>query len=102
MITDSSPVRTTRGSAGRALARSALLLGVLLLCLRPMWAQQEEKIATADQTLSPYFFVKSKDASVDRLPLQSTSAEVHIAGVIADVAVTQVYKNEGKVPLEAV
>ena len=40
--------------------------------------------------------------SVDRLPLKSTSAAVHIAGVIADVTVTQVYKNEGKQPLEAI
>lgn len=56
----------------------------------------------ADKTLSPYFFVKSDDPSVDRLPLKSTSAEVHIAGVIADVKVVQVYKNEGNKPLEAI
>jgi Ca-activated chloride channel family protein len=55
----------------------------------------------ADATLSPYFFVKSDDASVDQLPLKSTSAKVAIAGVIADVTVTQVYKNTGKKPLEA-
>ena len=55
-----------------------------------------------DRTLSPYFFIKSDDPSVDRLPLKSTSAEVNIAGVIADVQVTQVYKNEGKKPLEAI
>jgi Ca-activated chloride channel family protein len=39
---------------------------------------------------------------VDQLPLKSTSAKVSIAGVIADVKVTQVYKNEGKRPLEAI
>jgi Ca-activated chloride channel family protein len=55
-----------------------------------------------DRTLSPYFFVKSEDPTVDRLPLKSTNAEVNIAGVIADVVVTQVYKNEGKSPLEAI
>lgn len=55
----------------------------------------------ADTTLSPYFFVKSEDASVDQLPLKSTSAKVAIAGVIADVKVTQVYRNTGKKPLEA-
>ena len=54
-----------------------------------------------DATLSPYFFVKSEDASMDRLPLKSTSARVEIAGVIADVKVTQVYKNEGLHALEA-
>lgn len=53
-----------------------------------------------DRTLSPYFMVKSIDPETDALPLQSTKADVSIAGVIADVTVTQVYKNEGKNPLE--
>ena len=56
----------------------------------------------ADKTLSPYFFVKSDDPAVDRLPLKSTSADVNISGVIADVGVAQVYKNEGKKAIEAV
>src|SRR4030042_6703223 len=57
---------------------------------------------SGDRTLSPYFFVKSDDPQVDPLPLRSTSAVVNIAGVIADVQVTQIYKNEGKRPLEAI
>ena len=56
----------------------------------------------ADTSLSPYFFVKSDDASVDQLPLKSTSAKVAISGVIADVKVTQVYRNTGTKPLEAI
>ena len=55
-----------------------------------------------DRTLSPYFLVKSDDPQVDQLPLKSTSAEVNISGVIADVEVLQVYKNEGKRTLEAI
>jgi Ca-activated chloride channel family protein len=55
-----------------------------------------------DKTLSPYFFVQSDDPDVDQLPLKSTAAVVNISGVIADVKVTQVYKNEGKRPLEAI
>ncbi len=55
----------------------------------------------ADKTLSPYFFVKSDDPSVDRLPLKATRASVNIVGVIADVTVTQVYKNEGRKAVEA-
>ncbi len=55
-----------------------------------------------DQTSSPYFFIPSDDPSTDQLPLKSTSADVQISGVIADVRVTQVYKNEGKNVLEAV
>jgi Ca-activated chloride channel family protein len=55
-----------------------------------------------DKTLSPYFFVKSDDSTVEQLPLKSTSVTVNISGPIADVVVTQVYKNEGKKPIEAI
>jgi len=55
-----------------------------------------------DKTLAPYFLVQSDDPDTDRLPLKSTRADVRIAGVIADVTVTQVYKNEGKKTLEAI
>jgi hypothetical protein len=41
----------------------------------------------ANKTLSPYFFVKSDDPRVDQLPLKSTSADVKVVGVIADVTV---------------
>lgn len=61
-------------------------------------AQGEEG---ADHTLSPYFFVKSDDSEVDQFPLLFTGATVNIAGVIADVTVTQIYKNEGTRPIEA-
>jgi len=55
-----------------------------------------------DATLSPYFWVKSEDPALDQLPLKATSVKAEIAGVIADVVVTQVYKNEGRKALEAV
>jgi Ca-activated chloride channel family protein len=55
-----------------------------------------------DKTLSPYFFVKSDDPDLDQLPLKSTSVTGRISGVIADVEVTQAYKNEGKRPIEAI
>ena len=61
-----------------------------------------EEANLEDKTLSPYFFIQSDDPSVDQLPLKSTSAEVNIAGVIADVTVKQVYKNEGQSTLEAI
>ncbi|MFM7199381.1 MAG: VIT and vWA domain-containing protein [Myxococcota bacterium] len=54
-----------------------------------------------DRSLSPFFFVEGGDSSVDALPLKATSADVDVVGVMADVLVTQVYKNEGKRPLEA-
>jgi Ca-activated chloride channel homolog len=54
-----------------------------------------------DKTESPYFFVQSADPSVDRLPLKDTRVDVRIVGVIADVTVTQQYRNEGTRPIEA-
>jgi Ca-activated chloride channel family protein len=79
-------------------AFTALLLAALLAAPATL-AQQPE---CPDRTLSPYFFVRSDDPQVDRLPLKATTAEVRIAGVIADVTVTQVYRNEGKRALEAI
>jgi len=56
----------------------------------------------ADATRSPYFFVRGGEGALDQLPLKATSARVAIAGVIADVKVTQVYRNTGTKPLEAI
>jgi Ca-activated chloride channel family protein len=82
-----------------ALATIAVLLSIALPAARAAFAEQP---GGSDRTLSPYFIVKSDDPQVDRLPLKATSADVNIAGVIADVTVTQVYKNEGQHPIEAV
>ena len=63
---------------------------------------EKENPNDSDKTLSPYFYVISENSETDKLPLKSTSASVEIAGVIANVKVTQVYKNEGKNALEAI
>ena len=76
-----------------------ILLFTLLAIPVPITQGQTED---PNKTLSPYFFVTSEDPSVDPLPLKSTRADVNVAGVIADVVVTQVYKNEGKTPIEAI
>lgn len=78
-----------------------ILFGLLVLWMmgnRTLLAQEKPE----DKTLSPYFFVKSKNSDVDQMPLKHTAADVSIAGVIADVKVTQVYENEGKNTLEAI
>lgn len=77
-----------------------LLFSLLLTLSLPiaLVAQEEQP----DQSLSPYFCVHTNEPEVDRLPLKSTFAEVNIAGVMADVKVTQVYKNEGRNVLEAI
>lgn len=53
-----------------------------------------------DKTLAPYFLVKG-DPNVDQLPLKDTRVEISVAGVIADVKVRQVYRNEGTRPINA-
>ena len=79
-----------------------LMLFLLVASMLPWSAAHARPEATDDRTLSPYFFVKSDDPALDRLPLKATEASVRISGVIADVLVTQLYKNEGKKPLEAI
>jgi len=77
----------------------SIILSILMLMASGAQAQPMEGTT---KTLSPYFFIKSDDPGMDQLPLKSTSADVKVVGVIADVIVTQVYKNEGKKPLEAI
>ena len=72
-----------------------------LLVLRPVHAQSTSAQEPREKTESPYFFVKSDSPEVDRLPLKGTDVRVRIAGVIADVTVTQTYRNEGTRPIEA-
>ena len=55
-----------------------------------------------DKSLAPYFQITTPGFHHDPLPLKATAAEVNIAGVIADVEVTQLYVNSGKTPLEAI
>lgn len=84
-----------------------LILGLVLLMAHPGSADPATDPTDGaapeapDTTLSPYFFVENGDPAVDRLPLGETKADVHIVGVIADVVVTQVYKNEGSRPINA-
>jgi Ca-activated chloride channel family protein len=71
---------------------------MLALVPRPLLAAGD---GDADRTLSPYFFVHSDDPQVDKLPLKDTQVEIAVAGVIADVRVTQRYHNDGTRPIEA-
>lgn len=84
----------------RLLIPLAILLGFILPQILPA-APASDSTADSDRTLSPYFQVQSLDAAGDALPLKATHVAVTIAGVIADVTVTQTYANTGTVPLEA-
>ena len=79
----------------------ALALIVLAICnYSTSTRAQEGEPPPADKTLSPYFFVQG-DPSVDHLPLKDTKVDISISGVIADVKVTQAYRNEGARPINA-
>ncbi len=83
---------------------SKLLKSLSILCLiltnTLLFSQNDEP--QNDKSLSPYFVVKSANPKTDQLPLKKTYADVNIVGVIADVTVNQVYKNEGVNALEAI
>jgi Ca-activated chloride channel family protein len=75
-----------------------ICLAVIVMMQSPARASNEE---SEDKTLSPYFFVENGDPALDSLPLKETNVSVNINGVIAGVAVTQVYTNNGKRPINA-
>ena len=77
------------------LAVVAVLVGLLSPGVRAEMADR------ADRTLSPYFVVSHAEPGVDALPLKATDVDVKVSGVIADVRVTQRYRNEGSQPIEA-
>ena len=49
-----------------------------------------------------YFHIETEGIDAEDFPLLSTIADVNITGPIASVTVTQTYKNDGSVPIEAV
>jgi Ca-activated chloride channel family protein len=83
-----------------AMKKILLILGVLSAAVLLNTYGQEEK--AKEGTLSPYFFVQSNDPNLDPLPLLETKVKANIAGIIAQVELTQVYKNEGKRTIEAI
>lgn len=107
---DLPALRTMRAVA--AAAAGAALLAVLALTLL-LWlgfaggalaaSASEPTTPAADpgRSLAPYFVVDGAAPGIDALPLKHTRAEVTISGVIAEVRITQVYRNEGAQPLHA-
>lgn len=76
--------------------------GLLCLATASLMACAQTGETRDDQTLSPYFLITTPDVGLDAFALKETRAEVNIAGVIAEVKVTQVYQNHGQKPLEAI
>jgi Ca-activated chloride channel family protein len=74
----------------------------MLLAGPPAGAGETPGGAPGDEgAQSPYFAIDAADPSVDRLPLKATRADVTLLGPIAEVTVTQHYRNEGQRPIEA-
>jgi len=76
-----------------------LASGAFALLLTSGPARADDPSAT--KTESPYFAVQGSEPGVDGLPLKATQVEVRILGPIADVTVTQHYRNEGQRALDA-
>src|SRR4029450_2220735 len=75
------------------------VLALILFLFTPPRLIHAENLPPAEKTLSPYFFVNDANSGVEAFPLKSTNVVVNISGVIADVTVTQVYENQGSVPI---
>ena len=76
---------------------TSLFAALLIVAWSPAYADDSEAAAPE----GPYFQIASTDPGVDRLPLKSTKVDARIVGPIADVRVTQRYKNEGQRTIEA-
>ena len=77
---------------------SVLLASIAFLPLitpHVVHAEPAQAVQQDDKTLSPFFVVEGAQPGVEALPLESTRADVHIAGVISDVTVTQTYRFSG-------
>ncbi len=93
------PTIAPKSRIGRVILAIAtsLFAAALIIAWSPAHADDSE----AAQREGPYFHIASTDPSVDRLPLKSTKVDARIVGPIADVRVTQRYKNEGQRTIEA-
>jgi Ca-activated chloride channel homolog len=91
-------------STSRILGAILVLLvgGLTAIASQPLGETGTSAQGDPDKTLSPYFMVVSDDPQKEVMPLKSTQADVKIAGTVAEVKVTQVYRNTGKKTLEAI
>jgi Ca-activated chloride channel homolog len=80
---------------------ACVLSYLVALVAIPAVAAADPKQPEPDKTLSPYFEIEGGDARIEAMPLESTHADVHIAGVISDVVVKQTYRNDGDKTISA-
>ncbi len=75
--------------------RAIATVGGLLLLTQLAWGDENGN----ERTLSPYFAVAGGDG--EAFPLKSTAVTANVSGSIADVIVTQIYRNTGVGPIDA-
>lgn len=89
-----------------ALNKLRYLLFFTLSCLSiSILAQPDTRNSKTPDTKdadTPYIKATANGAPVDNLPLLLTTVDSTITGIIADVTVTQYYKNDGELPVEAI
>jgi hypothetical protein len=85
-------------SPTRVLAEAAARVGHTETYLASGTTDSTDVDPSADRSLAPYLYVAGGDPATERLPLRETSAHVDISGVIAHVAVRQVFENGGASP----
>jgi Ca-activated chloride channel family protein len=68
---------------------------LVVLCLFAQLTSATDKAST------PYLKILNMDSQIDRVPLLLTTVDANITGLIAEVTITQYFKNDGTVPLEA-
>lgn len=78
----------------------AVLFAIWAFAISVAWSPAFADDIEAPRAEGPYFAVAG-EPGVDALPLKATQVDVRLAGVIADVTVTQRYRNEGQRPIEA-
>jgi Ca-activated chloride channel family protein len=88
-------------SACVALAAVTAWLGSVAPVAHAQHETFREGDVDATKTLSPYFFVEGPMQGAETFPLESTKIAAHVAGVIAEVTVTQTYRNDGTMPIHA-
>jgi len=93
------PLSRPRSHTSRVILAVATSLVAALLIVA--WSPAQAADTEAPPAEGPYFHIASDDPALDRLPLKSTRVEARVAGTVADVRVTQVYRNEGSRTIEA-
>jgi Ca-activated chloride channel family protein len=83
------------------LGNRPLRLMLSLLLLLPQAFAAAETGADGNSPLSPYFLIEGDDSGVETLPLKKTSAKVKLNGYMANVVITQIYRNQGDSPINA-